>query len=119
MHFLSFTIASSASLTTLQKEEHEATIPKKKPNGVDDDVVEIPNPGEIPTLDDIMETSKPAVLEKSRRKRGRPRNIKNNTPNGGPNKVKEQFATATIARPVENKRKRFPPKQKTSPYKSP
>jgi hypothetical protein len=118
MYFLSFTIAPNASLTTVQKEEYEATIPKK-PNGADDDVVEIPRPGEIPTLDDIMETSKPAVPERPRRKRGRPRRIQNDAPDGGPNKVKEQFATATIAGLVENKRKRFRSKLKMSPYKSP
>jgi hypothetical protein len=90
-------IATTASLTSIQKEEYEASMPKE-PNGADDDVIELPNPGDIPNLHEVMETSKPDVAGKAKRKCGRPRKFKVEDPkDDAKNTLKEQFSTENIA----------------------
>jgi hypothetical protein len=91
----------------VQKEDYDASKPKKH-NGADDSVKEVPNPAEIPKLNDVMETGKPDVAEKPKRKHGHPIKIKNDDPNEATNTLKEQFATENIATLVEEKHKRFP-----------
>jgi hypothetical protein len=73
-------------------EEYDANKPKKA-NGAYEDVVEVPNPAEIPKLDDVMETGKPNVVEKPKWKCDRPEKINNDDPNEATNTIKEQFAT--------------------------
>jgi hypothetical protein len=114
-------IATNASFTTIQKEEYEAS-KAKEPNGADDDVIEVPNPADEPKLHEVMETSKPDVAGKAKRKRGRgrPRKIKVEDPkDDAKNTLKEQFSTENIAALLDGKRKRFPSKHKTDPFKSP
>jgi hypothetical protein len=112
-------IATNASLTAIQKEEYEASMPKE-PNGADDDVIELPNPTDIPNLHEVMETSKPDVARKAKRKHGRPRKFKVKDPkDDAKNTLKEQFSTENIAALLDGKRKRFPSRHKTDPFKSP
>ncbi|XP_047063745.1 uncharacterized protein LOC124671416 [Lolium rigidum] len=98
---------------SITKENYTASI-AQDPKDAEDDITEISNPNvsEKPKEDVVMETSPPLP----KRKRGRPRKVKTNTPT---DTVEQEIATETPAGLADGKRIRKLSKTKTSPYTTP
>ncbi|KAM0868432.1 hypothetical protein ACQ4PT_041329 [Festuca glaucescens] len=97
----------------ITEEDYDASNPKDC-NGAEDDIREIsdPNVAEKPKEDVFMETSP----TKPRRKRGRPRKVKTDTPT---DTVEQEIATETTDGLADGKHIRKPSTIKKSPYKTP
>lgn len=113
-HLLLFTNATDTPLSSVQKEEYDASKPQY-PIGAEDDITIISNPNVADKRKEDVVTNKqsPSKVKPARKKRGRPR--KTNTT---ADTVEQEIATQITTGTPNGKRKRKPSILTTSPYKT-